>query len=319
MIYLNEKDLFTIGLNWKEFTETIREGVRCLNQGESVQPIKPYLRFKDIKNRIIAMPAYLGNDFDVAGIKWIASFPDNIKKNKARANCVTILNHADTGEPICIINTQLISVLRTTTVSRLMIEEYCSLKKIQNPKIGIIGFGPIGKYHLAMCQDYFKDDHAEFFIYDLNGVRPEDIDMYDNVTVVDDWYSAYKDADVFMTCTVSNERYIDKKPKENSLHLNVSLRDYKTEQLDYFKDGIIVDKWKEICRENTDIEAMHKERNLVETDVKSIEDVVINKCLKDMVDKTAILFNPMGMAIFDIALGHYFYNKSKELKVGAVL
>lgn len=46
------------------------------------------------------MPAFVGGEINASGIKWIASFPDNIHKGKKRANCVVILNSVQTGEPI---------------------------------------------------------------------------------------------------------------------------------------------------------------------------------------------------------------------------
>lgn len=52
----------------------------CLANNEFAQPIKPYLRYNNLKNRIIAMPAYAGGECDMAGIKWIASYPDNINQ-----------------------------------------------------------------------------------------------------------------------------------------------------------------------------------------------------------------------------------------------
>ena len=319
MKYLNTDSLIELGLNWEQLTDSVEKAVICLEEGQTVQPIKPYLRFKDPLNRIISMPAYLGNDFDIAGIKWIASFPKNIEKGIPRANSVTILNSADTGEPLCIVNTALVSVIRTVTVSRLMLKHFDIYKKIKNPKIGIIGFGPIGQYHLKMIQDYFKNDTSEVFLYDLNEIKPSLIEGQSNIKVVSSWEEAYKDADVFITSTVSDKQYIDMKPKENSLHLNISLRDYKASTIKYFKEGIIVDKWEEICRENTDIEAMHKEFGLEKSGTYSIGEVVVDKVLENLVNKSAIMFNPMGMSIFDIAVAKYFYDLSVDKKIGVDL
>lgn len=319
MKYLNEKNILEIGVDWEKLTDSIEDAVVCLSEGKSSQPIKPYLRFKDPKNRIIAMPAYLGNEFDIAGIKWIASFPDNIHKQKPRAHSVTILNSSDTGEPLSIINTSLVSVLRTVAVSRLMVKYYAKAREIENPKIGIIGFGPIGRYHLDMTYDFFKDSNAQFYIYDIKDIDPELLKTYKNVTVVNSWAEAYDEADVFMTCTVSNDRYIDRKPKENSLHLNVSLRDYQPETLKYFGNGIIVDKWEEICRENTDIEVMHNKYGLQQEEVKTIEDIVVKDRFKEIEKESPVIFNPMGMSVFDMAVANHFYEESVEKNIGSDL
>jgi N-[(2S)-2-amino-2-carboxyethyl]-L-glutamate dehydrogenase len=80
MLYLNEKHIRQIGINWDESISAITEATRCLKENDYSQPIKPYLRFGDLNNRIIAMPAFVGKEFNMAGIKWIASFPKNIEK-----------------------------------------------------------------------------------------------------------------------------------------------------------------------------------------------------------------------------------------------
>ena len=72
MLYLNEKHLRNIGLNWNDTTEVIANAVSALSGNDYAQPIKPYLRFGNPANRIIAMPAYVGADVKKAGIKWIA-------------------------------------------------------------------------------------------------------------------------------------------------------------------------------------------------------------------------------------------------------
>lgn len=318
MIYLNEENLKSVGINWNDTIKVIEEAVKCLDKKDFSQPIKPYLRYKDLKNRIIAMPAYIGGSFNVAGIKWIASFPDNIKKGIPRANSVVILNDADTGEPIAIINTALLSIIRTASVSGLMMKYYDKTRNLQNFNLGIIGFGSIGQYHLKMFMDLFGERIEKVFLYDINHINKEAIDCEhkDKIIVTDNWEDAYQDSDVFITCTVSKERYIDKKPKDGSLHLNVSLRDYKVDSFDYFKNAIVVDDWNEVCRENTDVEIMHKERGLNKKDARNIKDIVCRNLLNTIGKEKSIMFNPMGMGTFDIAVGQYYYKKALDNGIG---
>lgn len=315
MIYLNEKNLKDIGFNWNETIDAIEYAVRCLNKGEYAQPIKPYLKYGNQKNRIIAMPAFVGGDISVAGIKWIASFPDNIKNGIPRAHSVVILNNANTGEPIAVINTALLSIIRTVSVSGLITKYFNSRHNLAKFNLGIIGWGPIGQHHLKMFIDLYGDEISKILIYDIrpvidiNNIEP---DIKDKIIVADCWEDVYLESDVFITCTVSNSPYINMKPRNGALILNISLRDFKIDSFDYFKNSIIVDDWEEVCRENTDIENMFKYKGLTKESTKSIVDVVCNNCLDCYSDNNPIMFNPMGMAIFDMAIGEYYYKKAIE-------
>ncbi|WP_212004503.1 2,3-diaminopropionate biosynthesis protein SbnB [Chitinophaga sp. HK235] len=319
MLYLNADDIRSIGFDWKKLTEVISESVAALHQNDYSQPIKPYLRYGDPKNRIIAMPAYLGGSQPMAGIKWIASFPDNIYKNKLRANSVTVLNEHDSGIPLCVINTSLISAVRTAAVSGLMIVKYLEANTINRKLIvGINGFGPIGKMHLKMVTAILGDNIAKIYLHDIAGVDKEQVDpeIRHLVEVAGTWEEAYSDADIFMTCTVSAAPYIDKTPRSGSLQLNVSLRDYKVDMKDQV-DVIVVDDWDEVCRQNTDIENMHKAKGLQKNDTLSISDIVCNDALKQHKAPEVVMFNPMGMAIFDIATGYYYFREATARKIGS--
>ena len=98
--------------------------------------------------------------------------------------------------------------------------------------------------------------------------------------------------------------------------MNISLRDYETSIYDYVKDSIIVDNWEEICRERTDIEMMHLEKGLRKEQTKSIIDMVKNHCMKDYPADVPIMFNPMGMAVFDMAMGTYYFTEAQKRGIG---
>ena len=315
MLILNEQDIEQIGINWDSTIAIIEDSVRCLEHQDYAQPIKPYLRYRNPKNRIIAMPAFIGGDFNVAGIKWIASFPENIQKGIPRAHSVIILNRAETGEPFCVINTPLLSVIRTASVSGLLVKYYQEVRTLDKVKIGLTGFGPIGQYHLKMCAAILGDLIDRIRVFDIRPMDHTDFEDIPPIEMVSSWEEAYEDADIFITCTVSEAPYVNIPPKPGSLHLNVSLRDYQASMCKWFKGSIIVDDWEEVCRQETDIEKMHIEHGLRQEDTKSMIDVVAHNCLDSYPQDQAIMFNPMGMAVFDIGLGSYYHQLAETLKV----
>jgi 2,3-diaminopropionate biosynthesis protein SbnB len=312
MLLINEAQIRDAGIDWNATTDVIREAVECMADNDFSQPVKPYLRYRNLKNRIIAMPAFVGGNINKAGIKWIASFPENIKKGIPRAHSIVILNDADTGVPECIISTALLSIIRTASVSGLIIRCFDEVRHPEKIRIGIIGFGPIGQYHLKMCLALLGDRISSIYVYDI---REPDLSMIEAsrvVRIATSWEEAYLDADILITCTVSEAPYIDRKPKPGSLHINASLRDYKTDVFDYFSHSIIVDDWDEVCREKTDIEMMHLQKGLKKEDTKSIADVVLGNCIDKYDRQSPVMFNPMGMAIFDIAIGNFYFKAEKS-------
>jgi len=321
MRYLNSKDIDILGKNWPTLVSVIEQAVLTLGGEDFSQPIKPYLRFRERKNRIIAMPAYVGGNIDVAGIKWIASFPDNIKKGVARAQSVTILNSTDTGEPFCIINTALISAIRTAAVSGLVMVKYLEARGLKKKlKIGINGFGPIGQLHLEMVKSLLGPNLEDVCIHDI---RPLDLSLLpnpvgDKLRLSESYEDAFEDADIFITATVSSEPYIAVKPKAGSLHLNVSLRDYRSGFRQYV-DKMIVDNWEEVCRENTDIERMYLQEGLKKEDTIDIVGFIKQFGPGYLKEDEVVMFNPMGMAVFDMAIAKHYYHLSEQENIGCEL
>ncbi|MGN7765455.1 2,3-diaminopropionate biosynthesis protein SbnB [Paenibacillus sp. 22594] len=320
MLYLNDRDLREVGLDWPALVESVESAVRIMDSGDYAQPVKPYLRYNNPRNRIIAMPAYAGGEVNAAGIKWISSFPDNIKAGLPRAHSIIVINNPATGEPSAILNSPIPSIVRTASISGLMIRYFMEARPLDRIHLGIIGWGPIGQYHFQMAAALYGDRIESIRIFDIRGADLSGIPpIYrDRMEVARTWADVYRHSNIFITCTVSNHRYIDLPPAKGSLLLNVSLRDYKPEALASVK-AIIVDDWDEVCRENTDIERLHLEQGLTCEGTRTITDVVSRRCFADFAADEPILFCPMGMAVFDIATAVYYAKIAREKGIGSEL
>ncbi|MWC27637.1 2,3-diaminopropionate biosynthesis protein SbnB [Paenibacillus sp. MMS18-CY102] len=319
MRYLNEEDIKSIGMPWEDLIAAIEATVDCMRAHDYVQPVKPYLRYRNPDNRIIAMPAFVGGAVEAAGIKWISSFPDNHQMQLPRAHSVVILNEPDTGQPLAIINTALLSIMRTVAVSGFFVKGYMAARKPCKVKVGIIGLGPIGTHHLKFFEDIYGQWIDAFLLYDENPMKLDGLMDRDRMTITPTWEEAYIEADIVLTCTTAKRPYICLPPKKGALLLNVSLRDYGSQIFDSVEHAIIVDNWTEVCRENTDIEKMHLERGLKEEDTCSITDLEQGIWHQWLGADHPIMVNPMGMASFDIAIGKYYLNKAIEKGIGTIL
>lgn len=360
MLYLGEEHLRAIGESWREAVDRIKMTVRIMDQSDYAQPLKPYLRYGDPANRIIAMPAYIGGSLQTAGLKWIASFPGNRRVGLPRAHSVTILNEAATGKPKAILHTPLVSAVRTAAVSGLMLQEWLNhrlLNRVRDQsgcglRIGIIGYGPIGRMHESMCLSLFGEHIDHMMLYDIQGIKPreretssdlgpkrpdgnvdhealrQDFRQYVRggrrgrealpIRVAGSWQELYRSCNVIITCTVSPERYIDIPPAPGTLLLDVSLRDYRLEAIHDIR-AVAVDDWNEVCRENTDIELLHREAGLTEEGAMTLRDIVCRQALTRLPSREPLLFCPMGMASFDIAIADWYVRRAEELGVGVRL
>src|SRR5213083_3103359 len=144
---INGKTVFDIvRAQRSECIRIVREAYLAHADGQSVNPDSYFLRFSDKPDcRIIALPAYLGDGFDVAGLKWIASFPGNVQRGIPRASAVLVLNRCDTGYPFAILESSIISAARTAA-SAALAAYWLGGRSRRARSLGIVGTGLIARY-----------------------------------------------------------------------------------------------------------------------------------------------------------------------------
>ncbi|MCM3630498.1 2,3-diaminopropionate biosynthesis protein SbnB [Paenibacillus glycanilyticus] len=318
MIYLNERNLEQIGIDWPVLATLIEEAAAAFAAGECAQPIKPYLKYGDERNRIIAMPAYVNRPVRAAGLKWIASFPGNIDIGLPRANSVTILNDPDTGIPVAMVQGSLISAIRTAAVSGAMLRKL--IAGGDRPlRAAVIGMGPIGRMHVHMLNGLLGDRISGITAFDRRNVDVEEwlngVPAVIPVEKAASWQEAYRAADVVFTCTAAPERYIDEAAKPDAILMHVSLRDYELDALANV-GTIIVDSWEEICRADTDTERLHLYAGLQASDTITLAEAMSLPREQLIRPARPTLFTPMGLAIFDVAVAAHYAEAAERLGVG---
>ena len=142
--------------------------------GTTVNPPSQFLRFPARPaDRIIALPAAIGDPVELAGVKWIASVPGNVGAGLPRASAVVVLNDATTGYPVACLEGSIISATRTAAFAALAAVE---LTRHRTPprRVSFVGAGLIARYvetYLAaaglrfeevVVHDLDKDDAAAF-------------------------------------------------------------------------------------------------------------------------------------------------------------
>jgi ornithine cyclodeaminase len=184
----------------------------------------------------------------------------------------------------------------------------------------MIGWGPIGRRHMEMLIALFGEELESVRLYDLKGIDSAQLDprLRSNTHIASSWQEVYRNSDIVFTCTSSTERYIDESPPPGTLLMNVSLREYLPESLSSVKT-IVVDNWREVCRENTDIEQLHARMGLTEAETVTLREVVYGEALQSVAPSEPIFFAPMGMAAFDMTLAAYYWREAERLGIGVRL
>src|SRR5262245_24541626 len=121
--------------------DVVRDAYMAHDAGKSVNPDSHFLRFPEKPDcRIIALPAFVGDGFHVAGMKWIASYPGNVKRGFPRASAVLVLNDYETGYPFALLESSILSAARTAA-SAALAAFWLNGRSRRTKSLGIVGTG----------------------------------------------------------------------------------------------------------------------------------------------------------------------------------
>src|SRR4029079_18791528 len=123
--YLSQEDVVAAGgLEMAAIVDGIERAFRVKAEGQVFMPPKVMITWSDEPGteekhgRIMAMTAYVGGEFDVAGLKWIPSVPDNpARRGLPRANALVLLSDRETGLPLAVMDGTVVSDMRTGAVT----------------------------------------------------------------------------------------------------------------------------------------------------------------------------------------------------------
>ena len=356
-LYLNEEDMIKAGvLDSARCIDVEEEIFELLSKGDYVMggdkhnshgiSVKfpkespfPNMPLDGPDRRFMAMPAYVGGRFNVAGQKWYGSNIINPQRGLPRSILMVMLNDVDTCEPIALMSGNLISSVRTGCVPGVGTRH---LARKDSKVCTCIGAGPVSKacfeairleakqLNELIVYDIFKEK-AESFAKEMEekyGIKASAADTLEEAVRAADIISVA--ASSVKPVNISNEWL-----KKGSLIIftgrcnideayfgsaklvwdNAKMHEvYYDEHLllpenERFINGIGVQAYR----------MMYEGKLPPITEATSLGDVICGTKVGRVSDDERICFVTSGMPVWDVGWSYEIYQKAKEMGLGQEL
>ncbi len=282
------------------------------DKGDTVNPSSRFLRFPDRPaNRIIALPAYLGGEVGMPGLKWISSFLGNHELGLPRASAVLLLNDDRTGRPVACLEAAHISAARTAASAALAAR---ALRPRGGPvSLGFVGTGVIAStiadylHHTRLpvtrfvCHDLVPE-RAQRFVSRAARHWPESGDAADLETALG--------CDVVVFATTAGEPYLPEtlRFRPGQTVLNISLRDIHPRTLLAAQN--IVDDVDHCLHAQTSPHLAEQVSGGREFVTGTLADVLLGRCEPE--PHKPVVFSPFGLGVLDLAVGAIVLDRAKN-------
>jgi ornithine cyclodeaminase len=296
--------------NRGEVVDMVQSAYQHHQAGETINPDSYFLRFPEKPDsRIIALPALLRGDVQLAGIKWIASFPKNVAAGRPRASAVLILNDYETGYPIACLEAANISAARTAA-SAAVAARALRPGGLVGGRVAVVGGGVIARniceyLHVVGCR---PDTYVVHDIHEASGESlVAHLQSQGRAAKFSPALDEALDADIVVFATTALEPYVTRQFRPGQLVLNVSLRDLAPETV--LGAHNILDDVDHCLKANTSphlAEQLTGNRDFV---TGTLADVLNGDVTVD--DSKPVIFSPFGLGVLDIAVGAYVLDRAR--------
>jgi N-[(2S)-2-amino-2-carboxyethyl]-L-glutamate dehydrogenase len=307
-----------------DIIRAVRDAYVAHASGQSYLPHSTFVYFPDDpRSRIIALPAYLGSDFRVAGVKWVASFPANLERGLDRASAVLILNSATTGRPDAIIEASNINAKRTAASAALAAQ---LLHEGEPPEaVGVLGCGFIN-FEIVRFLRAALPSVGRLVVFDLDPHRAEqfkakclktfgplEVEVAAGVT------QALSASPLVSFATTAGTPHLGDlsacAPGATLLH--ISLRDLSPEVI--LASDNVVDDADHVCRAQTSVHLAEQAAGNRDFIRCSLADVATGKAPARRDPRGVTVFSPFGLGVLDMAVGKLVRGLALEAGSGSTI
>ncbi len=317
MIYLTEEDILNAA-SVEEMLDAIEASMYLYGRKEFHMPQRLHVDHKD--NVLLLMPCFLGDYF---ATKVVTLFPGNTDKDVPVLNGIVILNDAETGMPVALLDGPALTASRTAAVGAVSIRH---LAPRDADAVGIIGAGVQGFYQArAACSARHITD---VFIYDLYPEKASTLkdklsQVIPNVKVhhaacVED---LLEQTQVVITATTSLEPVLpDVEELLTGKHF-VGIGSYKPEVREFPRalfnliENVLIDT-EHALEESGDVIVPLRNGWLKRDQVSTLGRFLTDAKAADRAKGETTFFKSVGMALFDVCASKLVYENAIQKGLG---
>lgn len=326
LLLSHENVLHCGGMDINSAITEIDNAFKAFMAGDVLQPDKTTLKFtkKGEEGRmglVNVLPAYVNyGDTEIYSCKALGAMPSNVERGLPRATGTITLFDPETKTPICMMDAQVISAMRTGAVSALAArklipsetESICMIGAGVNMRTQLIGLHS-ALPNLKKVFVHSKRDTKFHFAK----VMSEKLGL--DITPVEDPERHVREATVIVTCLPNG---VPPGVKQEWITMKgvtiFNIGGHETEyELLARMDRVIADLWQQAKKRGTQPHALAVKNGVIPEDkVEEIAPILTGAVSGRRSPEENIFFSPTGLGFEDAVVAHRIYQNALKNNVG---
>lgn len=300
-------------LDMAEVVEAVEEALQAYSEGQTENPLRHVLPFNE-DNKYLVMPA-LSDKLGIVGLKTVTFAPNNPQQGKNTIVGSVILSNYDTGESLAVLEGAYLTKIRTGAISGVATKYLAQ----QNAKtLCVIGTGEQAEGLVEAVLAVRNITHIQLFnrTYDKAVTFANKLAaQYDiTVEVFEDVEDAMHNADVIVTATNATSP-VFQNALTDGVHIN-AVGSFKPDMQELPSvalqqaDKVVVESSDTALEETGDLINPIEEGVFKASDLYGeLGNIVAGRLEGRLKDEEITVFKSVGLAIVDIVVANYFYQK----------
>lgn len=305
--------------------EVMADALQTLARGDAILPLRPVMWLPDRIGALGMMPAYLGGEPSIMGLKVVSVFPGNRDTPYDSHQGAVMLFETNHGRPLAIIDASAITAIRTAAVTGVATR---ALAREDAGDLAILGSGVQAQTHLAAMLNVrpirrirvwsrTEENAREFAARESERHTVE-------IEVVETAQGAVDGADLICTVTSATAPVLKGEWIAEGAHVNAVgssvpfARELDTQAV--ARSRMYVDRRESALHEAGDFLFPKREGAVDDSHIQGeLGDLLIGRVEGRQRPSDITLFKSLGLAVEDLAAGYHVYLKALAGDVGTAV